>query len=182
MDAIERILDEGYNRELVTWHDPELFAPSIYDNQEYENYEPLKQQPMIETMKTKDLPGATGFLNGEPGLDTEMEEKLFNYLVKHKKEVRMLDNLFKEPAKLLQVRECCNLVVFTTGLMSEKVQPLLNTFKGMGYVPTNVIFASDSTAEFFAYTARELKEEYGTTRFWHIDLLETSVLREIPWI
>ena len=135
---------------------------------------------MEKVLKLSELTGKTAFLNGQPGLH-EQEKKLEEKFREAGKETLVLDNLFDSPKKLSKVKDCENLVLSTTGMYREKLQPLMEAFKKLNYAPKKVFFLSENTAMHFVGMARDLKEKHGT-EFYYPDLLSKEFFWPIGWL
>lgn len=131
----------------------------------------------MSDIKLKSLTGVTGFLNGQEGLHSR-EEEMSDILIKMGKKVIVIDNLFKEPDKLLKIVKCNNIVLSTTGLFADKLHPLIKTFEKLKYAPKKVIFMGENTAMYFLGNARLLKKK--GTKFYYPYILDG--LAEIEWI
>jgi hypothetical protein len=90
-----------------------------------------------------DLQGTTAFLNGQKGLH-DLEEELCSALKRANKPFLVLDNLFEQSEKLLQVTKCDNLAFSTTGLYAEQLKTLVDVFEKLQYVPKNVFFLTEN--------------------------------------
>lgn len=135
--------------------------------------------------KLSDLKGTTALLNGQEGLhDTEAEFK--SALDRLGKSVLVLDNLFEQSEKLLQVTQCDNLAFSTTGLYAEQLKTLVEVFEKLQYVPKNVFFLTDQTALTFSGVARDFKEK--GTKFYFLDFLDLMLkkqdvgVEEVSWL
>lgn len=131
------------------------------------------------TKTINDFTGITAFLNGEDGLH-DLDQDVHDKFIEEGHVVKILDNLFENPKPLKNLRHYSNLVLFTTGLRPEKVQPLVELFEKSGYVPNNVIFLSENTALSLVGLARDLKKK--GTKFFFIDFMDHKTLYEIEWI
>lgn len=130
-------------------------------------------------MNINDFHGMTAFLNGTEGLHS-IDQNVYDKFIEHGHVVKILDNLFNEPEKLINIRVFENLVLYTTGLHPDKLIVLEKMFENYGGVPKNVIFVSEGTALTFCGIARELKNM--GTKFWFIDFINFYDLYEIEWI
>jgi hypothetical protein len=124
----------------------------------------------------KDLEGVTCFLNGQEGLHT-LEERLLSKLTDLGKDVLVLDDLFEQPHRLVEVVKCKNLVLSTTGLYVDNLTKLVAGFEKLNYAPEVVIFLTENTALALLGTAREYKLK-GTKFYFTLD----SFLVEYSWI
>jgi hypothetical protein len=124
----------------------------------------------------KELTGKIAFLNGDKGFDS-LTEKLNNKLLALGLETSILDNLYEQPQKLLELPKFDNLVIFTTGMYPEKLQALVDGFEKLNYVPKVILFASENSAMAVLGTAREYKTK-GTSFYFFYD----ELLIEINWI
>jgi hypothetical protein len=110
------------------------------------------------------------FLNGSWNLD-DHESDLFKAL--SAKEPILLDGLFSNPEKLLQLSELSvkTIVVQTTGQNGQEVNKLVDFFERMNFIPENVVFIFTK----LLHIGREFKKVHPETNFfiwWHDDELE----------
>ena len=133
----------------------------------------------------KDLQGTTAFLNGQKGLHP-LEEDLKSGFDQLGKPYLVLDNLFEQSEKLLQVTKCDNLALSTTGTYVDDLTVLVKVFKQLQYVPKVVFFLTDETALTFADLAREFKKQ--GTKFYSVDSVDLLLKKdnvsvyEITWL